>query len=422
VPCEPCASATRPSNFFKIFPSHPVTFSPTHRPHNFFRCNTYVFPRKCCKQKTYGRTKFFRCNTYKNRGRVPSFPARLSLQAGTHPFRYPLSPFFHSLAHSPTQRHRRNSFPSQSVTHSFHRDGGCTPGCTPLTASWISPLDANCHTVRPTLFSSLPRYLVTSLLRSLSARFACSCYTVPPWFATPRPTLPCRSHWREEIARAIRVSPHSTVPLPRDDQHCWIEIGSGHGEMTQHLLAAALRPHHRNRSGVPRGPPSPRKAIPQPHRRSRRHSQSRPRCHRFPAAGLRTLRQSALLHHLGDSSSPLHLRRPHRRDTHRHSNGSCSSPRGPTGHARLRLSFRRHQFYTRPEFVFEIPRDAFEPPPEVASALVTLRLPGERAKLAFGSSASSAAGAPADSSLDDASSFPGFCEIVFLAEAQDAGQ
>jgi len=42
------------------------------------------------------------------------------------------------------------------------------------------------------------------------------------------------------------------------------------------------------------------------------------------------------------------------------------------------------QFYTRPEFVFEIPREAFEPPPEVTSALVTLRLPGERAKLSLG--------------------------------------
>ena len=44
-------------------------------------------------------------------------------------------------------------------------------------------------------------------------------------------------HWREEIARAIRVSPHSTVPLPQDEEHCWIEIGAGHGEMTEHLLA-----------------------------------------------------------------------------------------------------------------------------------------------------------------------------------------
>ena len=39
------------------------------------------------------------------------------------------------------------------------------------------------------------------------------------------------------------------------------------------------------------------------------------------------------------------------------------------------------QLYTRPEVVLQIPRDAFSPPPEVGSALVTLRLPGERAKL-----------------------------------------
>lgn len=41
------------------------------------------------------------------------------------------------------------------------------------------------------------------------------------------------------------------------------------------------------------------------------------------------------------------------------------------------------QLYARPEFVFEIPRDAFSPPPEVTSALVTLRLHGERSRLAL---------------------------------------
>lgn len=39
------------------------------------------------------------------------------------------------------------------------------------------------------------------------------------------------------------------------------------------------------------------------------------------------------------------------------------------------------QLYTRPELVLSIPRTAFSPPPEVGSALVTLRLPGERAKI-----------------------------------------
>jgi 16S rRNA (adenine1518-N6/adenine1519-N6)-dimethyltransferase len=39
------------------------------------------------------------------------------------------------------------------------------------------------------------------------------------------------------------------------------------------------------------------------------------------------------------------------------------------------------QYFSRPELVMEIPRGAFRPPPEVDSALVTLRLPGERRKL-----------------------------------------
>lgn len=39
------------------------------------------------------------------------------------------------------------------------------------------------------------------------------------------------------------------------------------------------------------------------------------------------------------------------------------------------------QLYARPEIVLRIPPEAFSPPPEVRSALVTLRLPGERAQL-----------------------------------------
>src|SRR5229473_1366942 len=122
-------------------------------------------------------------------------------------------------------------------------------------------------------------------------------------------------HWREEIARAIRVSPHSTVPLPQDDQHCWIEIGSGHGEMTHHL---------------------------------------------FTFAGL-----IDEIHIVIQTEVALRL---------------AAQP-GTRDYGYLSVAT---QFYTRPEFVFEIPRDAFEPPPEVTSALVTLRLPGERAKLALG--------------------------------------
>ena len=39
------------------------------------------------------------------------------------------------------------------------------------------------------------------------------------------------------------------------------------------------------------------------------------------------------------------------------------------------------QLYARPELVLRIPPEAFRPPPEVGSALVTLRFPGERAQL-----------------------------------------
>lgn len=39
------------------------------------------------------------------------------------------------------------------------------------------------------------------------------------------------------------------------------------------------------------------------------------------------------------------------------------------------------QFYTRPEIVLRIPPGAFRPPPRVASALLRMNLPGERASL-----------------------------------------
>src|SRR5580698_1880189 len=48
--------------------------------------------------------------------------------------------------------------------------------------------------------------------------------------------------WREQIARAIGVSPHSALRLSSADlaagpAYCWIEVGAGHGEMTEHLLS-----------------------------------------------------------------------------------------------------------------------------------------------------------------------------------------
>ena len=42
------------------------------------------------------------------------------------------------------------------------------------------------------------------------------------------------------------------------------------------------------------------------------------------------------------------------------------------------------QFYSRPEILLRIPPGAFQPPPKVSSALMALRLPGERAQLGIG--------------------------------------
>src|SRR6266446_1453546 len=204
-------------------------------------------------------------------------------------------------------------------------------------------------------------------------------------------------HWREEIARAIRVSPHSTVPLPRDDQHCWIEIGAGHGEITRHLLATGAPVHAIEIdpafiSGL------------------RRLAKQFPNLTVVPADVLETdvaaiasgrrIRiygnlpyyiTSPILHHLFTFAhliDEIHI--VIQTEVARR----LAAEPGTRDYGYLSVVT---QFYTSPEFVFEIPRDAFEPPPEVASALVTLRLPGERAKL----------------SLSDVSRFLDFVKLCF---------
>ena len=189
--------------------------------------------------------------------------------------------------------------------------------------------------------------------------------------------------WREQIARAIRVSPHSTVPLPKDDQHCWIEIGAGHGEMTRHLLAGG-------------DPVTAIELDPALASSLRRLAKEFPQLtvvssdilktdlaalasgHRIRVYGnLPYYITSPILHHLFSFVAiidEMHLviqtevaqrlaAQPSTRDY---------------GYLSVVT-----QYYTRPEFVFEIPREAFQPQPEVTSALVTLRLPGERSKLAL---------------------------------------
>lgn len=189
--------------------------------------------------------------------------------------------------------------------------------------------------------------------------------------------------WREQIARAIRVSPHSTVPLPKDDQHCWIEIGAGHGEMTRHLLAAG-------------GPVSAVELDPVLASSLRKLAKEFPQLTvvssdilKTDLAALASGRRirvygnlpyyitSPILHHLFDFAAVID--EMHFVIQTEVAQRLTAQP-GTRDYGYLSVVT---QFYTRPEFVFEIPREAFQPPPEVTSALVTLRLPGERAKLAL---------------------------------------
>jgi 16S rRNA (adenine1518-N6/adenine1519-N6)-dimethyltransferase len=191
--------------------------------------------------------------------------------------------------------------------------------------------------------------------------------------------------WREQIARAVGVSPHSVLrsePAP-DQSYCWIEIGAGHGEMTEHLASTGAAVYAIELDELLLA-------------RLRRLAKKFPNVTVVQgdvletdlaalAAGRRIRLYgnlpyyitSPILHHFfafADLIDEIHIviqeevadRLAAKPQTKQYGYLSVVT-----------------QLYTRPEFVLRIPRSAFSPPPEVGSALVTLRLPGERAKLAL---------------------------------------
>jgi 16S rRNA (adenine1518-N6/adenine1519-N6)-dimethyltransferase len=189
--------------------------------------------------------------------------------------------------------------------------------------------------------------------------------------------------WREKIARAIRVSPHSMQPAASSaaPEFCWVEIGAGHGEMTEHILnigaaviAVELDPlliarlrrlahGYSNLTVVPGDVLEIDLATLAAGRRMRIYG------------NLPYYITSPILHHLFKYARQIdeaHLviqREVAERLTAR----PGSKPYGY-------LSVIT-QFYTHPELALRLPPRAFVPPPEVDSALVTLRFPGEGANL-----------------------------------------
>ena len=190
--------------------------------------------------------------------------------------------------------------------------------------------------------------------------------------------------WREKIARAIRVPPRGMEALPSSAprDYCWIEVGAGHGEMTQYLI----------RNGAPvyaveLDPP----LVERLKRLAKEHSNLTIVPGDVLQADLRAIASgyrirlygnlpyyitSPILHHFfqyADLVDEIHIV------------VQLEVAQRLTAHPRSKsygyLSVVT-QFYARPDFVLRLPRGAFRPPPEVGSALVTLRLPGERPSLA----------------------------------------
>jgi 16S rRNA (adenine1518-N6/adenine1519-N6)-dimethyltransferase len=181
--------------------------------------------------------------------------------------------------------------------------------------------------------------------------------------------------WREKIARAIRVSPHGMQTGASED-FCWIEIGAGHGEMTEHLL----------KSGAPviavelDAPLVSRlETMAQKHANLRVVSGDVLKTNLVALAAGRRMRiygnlpyyiTSPILHHLFQYAGQID-------EAHiviqLEVAARLTARPGSKQYGYLSVAT---QFYARPEFALRLPPAAFRPPPEVASALVTLRFPG----------------------------------------------
>src|SRR5215468_5099216 len=188
--------------------------------------------------------------------------------------------------------------------------------------------------------------------------------------------------WREQIARAIGISRNSSnFSVPGETKEfCWIEIGAGHGEMTQHLvstgrpvIAVELDPPLARRLGE-MAEKTPNLAV--------HHQDALKTDLRALAAGRRVriygnlpyYITSPILHHFfefADLIDEIHIviqlevafrlvARPGTRDY---------------GYLSVLT-----QYFSRPSIAMKVPRGAFRPPPEVGSALVSLRLPGAKSE------------------------------------------
>jgi 16S rRNA (adenine1518-N6/adenine1519-N6)-dimethyltransferase len=187
--------------------------------------------------------------------------------------------------------------------------------------------------------------------------------------------------WREEIFRAIRVSPQSLAPLaplppPAQGNYAWIEIGAGHGEITEQLASTGAPVYAVELD------PSLVTGLERFAKRFPNVTVVRRDILETNITDLATGRRlriygnlpyyitSPILHHLfasADAIDEIHIV-----VQFEVAQRLVAEP-GSREYGYLSVLTR---YFSRPELVLEIPPSAFSPPPEVTSALVTLRLPG----------------------------------------------
>src|SRR3984893_12417606 len=186
-------------------------------------------------------------------------------------------------------------------------------------------------------------------------------------------------HWREEIARAIRVSSRSEVTAAAGAQevdYCWVEIGPGHGEMTEYLVGTAAPVHAIEVDQFLMGNLK---------RLKKKHPNLEVICGDILETDLAAVANGRRMRIYG--SLPYYITSPILHHLFRFAElieeihvvvqtevaERMAAEPGSKAYGYLSVAT---QLNSRPELVLEIPRAAFAPPPEVGSSLVTLRLPG----------------------------------------------
>jgi len=188
--------------------------------------------------------------------------------------------------------------------------------------------------------------------------------------------------WREQIAHAVRALRYSDGRMAAAEKpYCWIEIGAGHGEMTE-FLAATGAPVY----AVELDPP----LIAHLQQLSRKFPNLSIVPENVLEIDLASIAAGRRIHLYGNL--PYYITSP---ILHRFFENAelideihiviqlevalrLAAQPGTRDYGYLSVLT---QYFSRPWIALEIPPEAFRPPPEVGSALVSLSLPGDKAQL-----------------------------------------